>query len=86
MVIVLCPRISTGAHTRALAPTGLQVVFALLFNPGLENEPYRQIAKIADTSLGTVNWVIRDLMNMGHLLDTGKRGRRLIRKKQLLER
>jgi len=75
-----------GRPTRAFGPTGLQVVFALLCNPGLENEPYRRIAKAANTALGTVNWVFRDLINMRHLLDTGKRGRRLIKKKQLLER
>ncbi len=72
--------------TRAFRPTGLQVVFALLCNPGLENEPFRKIAKVANAALGTVAWVIRDLKNIGHLLDRGKRGRHLLRKKELLER
>jgi hypothetical protein len=72
--------------TRAFMPKGLQVVYALLCNPDLENQPFRKIANAADAALGTVDWVIKDLKNTGHLIDAGKRGRRLIRKKQLLER
>ncbi|MEJ2725153.1 MAG: type IV toxin-antitoxin system AbiEi family antitoxin [Deltaproteobacteria bacterium] len=79
-------RYPTERPPRALQPTGLQVIFALLCNPGLENEPFRQIAKVANAALGTVGWVIRDLKRMGHLLDRGKRGRHLLRKKELLER
>ena len=71
---------------RAFQPTGLQVVFALLCNPGLEKEPFRQIAEVANAALGTVGWVMGDLRNMGHLLDRGKRGRHLIRRKELLNR
>jgi hypothetical protein len=71
---------------RTFQPTGLQLVFALLCNPGLENAPFRAIAKTADVALGTVGWVIRDLKELGHLIDMGKRGRRLIRKKDLLNR
>ena len=53
---------------RAFQPTGLQVVFALLCNPGLENEPFRQIAKVANAALGTVGWVIRDLKEIYRVL------------------
>lgn len=72
--------------TRAFRPTGLQVVFALLCNPGLENATFRGMAEIADVALGTVGWVIRDLKQMGYLVDMGKRGRRLIQKEKLLRR
>jgi hypothetical protein len=71
---------------RAFQPAGLQLVFALLCNPGLENAPFREIAKTADVALGTVGWVIRDLQQLGNLVDMGKRGRRLTRKKDLLNR
>lgn len=71
---------------RAFQPTGLQLVFTLLCNPGLEDAPFREIAKTADVALGTVGWVIRDLKQLGHLIDMGKRGRRLIRKEDLLNR
>lgn len=72
--------------TRAFQPTGLQLIFALLCNPGLENAPFREIAKTADVALGTVGWVIRDLKQLGNLIDMRKRGRRLIRRKDLLNR
>jgi hypothetical protein len=74
--------------TRAFQPTGLQVVFALLCNCNLalENEPFRTIAQRANAALGTVGWVIRDLKQMGYLVDMGKRGRRLVRRKDLLDR
>jgi len=72
--------------TRAFRPAGLQIIFALLCNPGLEGEPFRKIAKVATVALGTVTWVINDLKQMGYLIDVGKEGRRLIRKKNLLDR
>ena len=50
---------------RAFQPTGLKVLFALLCRPGLENAPYRDIAKAADVALGTVGWVITDLRGAG---------------------
>lgn len=67
--------------TRAFRPTGLKLIYALLCNPGLENAPYREIAEQADVALGTVGRVVYDLKKMGHLIDMGKRGRRLIQKK-----
>jgi len=72
--------------TRAFRPAGLQVVFALLCNPGLENAPLREIAKAATVALGTVGWVVDDLKKTGYLIDMGKRGRRLVRKENLLNR
>lgn len=72
--------------TRAFQPTGLKVLFALLCRPGLENTPYRDIAKAAGVALGTVGWVITDLKELGYLVDMGKRGRRLTNKEQLIER
>jgi hypothetical protein len=71
---------------RALQPTGLKVLFALLCNPGIENAPMRKIAEKANVALGTVDWVIKDLKKMAFIIDMGKRGRRLVNKKKLLER
>jgi hypothetical protein len=75
-----------GRPPRAFQPTGLQVVFALLCNPGLEKATFRDINKTANVALGTVNWVMRDLREMGYVIDMGKRGRRLTRKRNLLDR
>lgn len=72
--------------TRTFRPTGLQVIFALLCNPGLENKPFREIAIKADVALGTVGWVIYDLRRMGYLIDVGPRNRRLVRKDNLLNK
>ncbi len=72
--------------TRAFQTTGLKVLFALLCHPGLENAPYRNIAKAAGVALGTVGWVITDLKELGFLVDMGKRGRRLANKEKLIER
>jgi hypothetical protein len=72
--------------TRAFVPAGLKVVFALLCRQELTDEPFRTIAQTTDVALGTVAWVMDDLERLGHLLLMGKRGRRLIRKPQLLER
>ncbi|MFO8163907.1 MAG: type IV toxin-antitoxin system AbiEi family antitoxin [Desulfatiglandales bacterium] len=71
---------------RTFRPAGLQVVFALICNPGLEKAQYREIAQAADVALGTVGWVMRDLRQMGNLIEMGKRGRRLIQKEKLLAR
>jgi hypothetical protein len=72
--------------TRAFVPAGLRVVFTLFCRPELVAAPFRTIAQTAHVALGTVAWVLDDLTRLGHLLAMGKRGRRLIRKQQLLER
>lgn len=72
--------------TRAFQSTGLKVLFALLCHPDLVNAPYRGIAKAADVALGTVGWVITDLKELGYVVDRGKRGRRLTKKENLVER
>jgi hypothetical protein len=74
---------------RAFKQTGLRVLYTLLCNPGLENQPYRTIAEKAGVALGMVNWVMRELKELGFLLEKGEgRGREilLINKERLLER
>jgi hypothetical protein len=74
---------------RAFKQTGLRVLYALLCNPGLENETYRSIAAKTNVALGMVNWVVKDLNELGFLMETGTgraRQVRLIRKEQLLDR
>ena len=71
---------------RAFKPTGLKVIFAFLCNPGLEDKTYRDIAAAADVALGTVGWIIRDLKDLGYLLDMGKKGYKLIQKENLFKR
>jgi hypothetical protein len=80
------PRFPRERPTRAFVPAGLRVVFALLCRQELADARFRTIAQTAHVALGTVAWVLDDLVRLGHLLEMGKRRRRLIHKQQLLER
>lgn len=71
---------------RAFRRAGLQVIFAMLCEPGLEKMPFREITKITQVALGTVGAIMGDLKNLGYLVDMDARGRRLIKKEKLLER
>lgn len=80
-------RPATQEIGRAFQPTGLQVLFALLCDPGAVNRPYRDLAAMAGVAHGTVGWVIPDLQRLGFAADLkGKRGtRRLFNLEQLLD-
>lgn len=71
---------------RAFKGAGLKLMYGFLCNPGLENKTYREIAAQTDVALGTVDWIIKELKELGFLLDMGKRGLRLLQKEKLLER
>lgn len=66
-------RTKTG---RAFQPTGMKVVFAFLRDEELVNAPYRDIADQAVVSLGTVGWVIDDLIAHGFLLAGSNKNQR----------
>jgi hypothetical protein len=71
---------------RAFMPTGLKMIYAFLCNPELVNKTFREITATADVALGTVNWIMKELQQLGFLLDMGKRGYKLIQKDILLQR
>jgi hypothetical protein len=71
---------------RAFQPSGLRTIFALLCNPGLELQGYREIATAAKVSHGTIGLVMNDLEREGYLIDMGTRGRRLTKKEDLIKR
>jgi hypothetical protein len=76
-----------AAPTRRLFKTaGLKVLFALLNNPEAVNWPYRKIAAMTDVALGTVEWIFRDLKEMGFLVELGRRNRKLTNRIALLKR
>jgi hypothetical protein len=76
-----------AAHTKRLfKPAGLKVVFALLNNPQMIEWPYRQIAAVTEVALGTVDWIFRDLKEMGFLLEMGNRKRKITHPVPLLKR
>jgi hypothetical protein len=78
--------VATVKRSRAFQASGLQILFAILLRPELAAAPFREIASVANVALGTVGWVLGDLKRLGYLAEMGKRGRRLIRKAELLER
>jgi len=71
---------------RAFYATGLKAIYAFLCNPGLENKPYRNIATEAGVALGTVGELIRELKELGYLLEMGKQGNKIIKKENLCQR
>ncbi len=79
-------RIRTERETRrAFQPTGLRVIFALLCHPELVEDDYRTLAEVTGVALGTVQWVMRDLIQEGYVLRTGHTTRRLIQLDRLLD-
>lgn len=61
---------------RAVTPTNLRVVFALLCKPELLNATYRDINKIAGVALGTIGWVFFDLDERGYTV--GNKDKRVL--------
>lgn len=71
---------------RAFMPSGLRTVFALLCNPGLELQTYRDIAAAANVSHGTIEWVLNGLKKERYLVEMGSFRRQLTNKPALLRR
>jgi hypothetical protein len=70
---------------RAFQPTGLKVIFALLCRPELVEKDYRTLANVAGVALGTVQWIMRDLVQEGYVQRKGRTERRLVRLDRLLD-
>ncbi len=70
---------------RAFRPSGLKLVFVLLCRPELAEADYRTLAETAGVALGTVQWVMRDLIREGYVLRLGRFSRRLVEPKRLLD-
>jgi len=70
---------------RAFKNHGLRVIFALLCDPKLAASPYREIAHLSGTSLGTVHAVFTELHAMSYIAG-GDDARRLRRSHDLFRR
>jgi len=75
-----------NAQHRAFEPSGLKIIYTLLCYPDLIKKPYRYIAKITNVALGTVGWVMNDLINLGFVVEMGNIGRQLLNKKELFNK
>ena len=78
--------IETAKPKRLFKPGGLKVLFALLNKPDLVSMPYRDIAKAAGVALGTIDWAVKGLREMGFFIPMGKRNRKLVNLEDLLRR
>ncbi len=74
------------AIKRAFKKTGLRVIFAMLTTPGLENAPYREIARAAGVSLGSIDFIMAELKEMGFLRRKGDNSLCLARREELVKR
>ncbi len=63
-----------------------KILFALLCKDGLENAPYREIAEAAGVALGGVPATLQGLVQQGFLLELGGGRRKLVKKKDILEK
>lgn len=52
-------------RSRLFQPSGLKMLFTILVKPDAINLPYREIANLSGVSLGSVNWIMRDLREKG---------------------
>ena len=73
-------------QTRLFQTAGIKVLFALFCVPELVNAPYREIAKCAGVAPTGITLIFRDMKQRGYLLEKGPRDRRLVKKKELLQR
>ncbi|MCX6170013.1 MAG: type IV toxin-antitoxin system AbiEi family antitoxin [Ignavibacteriales bacterium] len=72
-------------ETSIFKTAGLQIVFTLLCNPGLERDPYRDIADWANVALGTVHLTMIQLEKLGYLVNVNSGGKKLVNTKELLK-
>jgi len=66
--------------------SGLKFIFALLSCPGLESKSYRTITAASGISVGSVDWLLNELRDAGHLQKSSDGQRRLVNKRKLLDR
>lgn len=71
---------------RLFGKGGIKIIFAILVNEDIINKPYREIAEQTDTALGTVNYIMKELMINGYLIFINKNVFRLKNKKDLLNK
>lgn len=71
---------------RLFGKGGLKIIFALLVNEDLLNEPYRIIADKTETALGTVTYIMKELMTNGYTIFINKNVLKLKNKKDLMDR
>jgi hypothetical protein len=72
-------------RVRAFRPSGLKLIFALLSRPEMVEADFRTLAKATGISLGTVQWVMRDLAEAHFVHRIGRTRRVLLQPRELLD-
>jgi len=70
---------------RAFQEAGIKLIFQFLVDPEKTQLPYRDLAELADISLGSVGMIMQELMDLNFILKT-KQSRKLKNTKDLLNR
>ena len=73
------------AQTRAFQESGIKLIFLLLVDPQKTQLNYRNLAELADISLGSVGIIMQELTDLNFILKT-KQTRKLKNIKELLAR
>jgi hypothetical protein len=85
----------TDSAARAFHPSGIQLLFALLTDPNLDNNtpgkalvdrPYRDISATTGGSRSTIGWIMTDLVRQGFVVTQEDGVRHLVERKRILER
>ncbi|MBS1662578.1 MAG: hypothetical protein JST68_16160 [Bacteroidetes bacterium] len=66
-------RVSKTNQSRAFQEAGIKIIFQLLNDSSNLNLPYRELAKISNVSLGSVGSVMKELGDLGFILETQKK-------------
>lgn len=70
---------------RAFQEAGIKLIFQFLVNPEKTQLPYRELARIANISLGSVGSIMQELIDLNFILKT-KQSKKLKNTKELLNR
>ena len=71
---------------KVFTTTGLRLIFEILQDKALVNQPYRLLAEKAQIGLGNVNNIMNGLKDQGYLIKLKKDELKLMRKKELYEK
>jgi hypothetical protein len=66
---IIADGLSQTKPAKAFSLTDLQVIYALLTNPNLINQNYRQVSQCANVALGVCGSVFRELKDQGYFVE-----------------
>jgi hypothetical protein len=75
-IIIEGKKIEKGTHvyqSRAFQEAGIRIIFQLLNDPTALKLTYRELAELAEVSLGSVGSVMRELIDLDFIFETEKR-------------